>query len=167
MKLLPFEGRYLLETSPCPRCDGSGLVSHAPAGQSNVCYNCRGWGRKASSAGLKLFYAICDLLGHPMSQALREGRVEPKHLDTIFGRDVQVGMMVRVVAAAASREWPEAVVQMESVGLESKRIHLADGSVKLISMFSTLDRVLTAEEVERVQVFMAQHVGKGAVEATS
>lgn len=167
MKLLSFERELLLDTVDCPRCSGSGQFSHAPAGQSSVCYNCRGWGRKATSDALQLFYAICDLLNAPMSQVLREGRVEPKHLDRVFGRDLIVGMKVRPLSSGPTREWPEVITEIENVGLDSKRLTFADKSRKLVSAFDLLDRELTTEEVDRVQAFMREHLGRGAVERSA
>lgn len=97
-----------------------------------------------------------------MSQEMREGRVEPKYLDSIFARDVVVGMQVRVIDAGGARDWPEVVTQIEIAGLSSRRIHF-DNTVRVVSEFALLDRQLTAEEIEGVQAHLAEHVGNGAV----
>lgn len=168
MKLLPFEeGAYRLETSDCPRCSGTGVYAHPDRRLPSDCMNCRGLGRKPTSEALQLFYEICELLGKPMARELRESRLEPKHLETIFGRDVVEGMKVRVRSSSSDRDWLEAVARVEPVGLDNKRLHFADGSVKVVSAYAWLDREITPAEVERVQALMAERDGRGAVKAAA
>jgi hypothetical protein len=115
---------------------------------------------------LKLFYEICELLGKPFSHEQREGRLEPKHLDTIWGRDVRVGMQVTQVTSGPKRDWPEAVERIDDLPVNQRRIHFTDGTAIVISSFTLLTRQLSDEEIDRVQSFMASRVGDGAIESS-
>lgn len=167
MKLLAFEGRYVLESTDCPRCGGKELYDHPSPRSTPECWNCRGLGRKPSALALQLFYDICAMLGKPMTQALREGRLEPKHLLTIWGKELVPGMKVAMVTSGAQRDWPEVIERIEDLPLEQRRLHFTDGSARVVSAYAYLHRELTPKEIDRVQAFMAQRVGKGVVEAGS
>lgn len=167
MKTLAFEGEFLLDTEPCPRCDGSGQFAHASRTMPPACHNCRGLGRKPTSEALQLFYRICEHLGRPFTAQTREGRLEPKHLRHIWARDVKPGMYVAEVKPRARADWPRVVESIEELPLGHRRLHYIDGSVQVLSSFALLTRELTDAEVTRVQAFLSQYVGRGAVKAES
>lgn len=165
MKTLPFEGRFVLDTEACPRCAGSGQYAHPTPALPADCFNCRGLGRKPTSEALQLFYQVCELLGKPIAQREREGRLEPKHLETIWARDVRAGMCVRMQAPGPARDWPVPVQAVEVLEASNLRIRFEDGTTKAIPEFTLLQRVLTDEEIANAQSFMAGRLGHGAVDA--
>lgn len=160
MKRLHFERAYLLESSPCDRCHGTGRFSRVATNRPTVCYNCRGLGRKITRDGRQLFEAIAELLGKPVIE--RESRIQPKHLESILGRDVQPGMRVAMVRY---RHPLRDVASVSTPGVNDLRIEYTDGYVVHASGIAAFARELTAAELDRVEAMMAQHVGRGAVAA--
>jgi hypothetical protein len=62
---LPFERAYLIESTPCVKCGGTGHSARSRDTQygSATCWTCKGLGWKATEAGRDLFYDICALVG--------------------------------------------------------------------------------------------------------
>jgi len=161
MKLLPFEGRYLLESNPCPKCGGSGRYSASTPGLPPECWNCRGTGRKPTPRALELYYLISEALEAPV---VATGRFEPEHLEMLLGRQLRVGMAVRPLN---TREPVREIRRLTPLQLGSRRAEFADGSVLAISPTASFVRRLTSYEIETIQTFMSSLLGDGVVEATS
>ena len=161
MRLLPFERAYHLDSEACDRCGGTGEFAGAGSGRSD-CFNCRRLGRKITREGRELFYEICELLSKPVLE--RESRIEPKHLETILGKQLRVGMRVarmRDGPAAAVRE----IVQLVPLSLAQARLVFTDGSVEVASPIETYVRELAPAELDAVEAFMATRLSAGAVRA--
>lgn len=166
MKLLPFERRHVLETTPCPRCSGTGAFAHGSRQQGPDCWNCRGLGRKPSLAALDLFYQICDRVGAPLALTAREGRFEPKHLQSVFGKELKPGMRItpnRRYPSMVDGQWPLTIEAIEELSLERK-VCLSGGFLVLISDHHVFRREFTTKEIGSVQRFMARYVGRGVVD---
>lgn len=167
LQLLPFEGRYVLETTPCPRCGGTGNFAQGSRVLGSKCFNCRGLGRKPSLAALDLFYRICERIGAPLSLSAREGRFEPKHLESIIAKEMRKGMSItptRTNPLANRGNWPRTITTVEILQLGQRRLHLDDGSVIGVSEHHVFKRDLTKAEVRREQRFLARYVGRGVID---
>jgi hypothetical protein len=144
---LDFEGRYVLETEPCPRCDASGVVSRTTARFSSSCWNCRGTGRRPTPRARELYYLICEALGRPIEAT---GRFEPKHLHMIYGRELLAGMRVKPL-----RRPHLGMRTIAKVTWGADRSHLAlafeGGQYYAASSIESFARELTAPEIEAVQ----------------
>ena len=156
MRFLPFEREYVLEFTPCDRCAGSGRWGIG----LRQCHNCRGLGRRVTKEGRELFYDICELLGKPV--VTFESRIQPKHLDRIFGGQLRVGMRVARVGPKPGTPLHE-IVQVVPAANDSARVVFADGSVIAAGALDTFDRELTESEIARVGQLMAARRGQGAV----
>ena len=167
MRLMPFERRFVLDTTDCPRCAGSGAYAHADRQRPRDCLNCRGLGRHPSHEALQVFYQVCELLGSPLSRTQREGRLEPRHLSALMGKQLMVGMRIQpthLYGFAPSITWPRVVRSIERAEVRIT-VTLDDGSVFVVLDHQVFRRELTEEEIERVQAFMSTHVGQGVVAA--
>lgn len=162
MKLLPFERRYQLESTPCDSCGGTGLFPQPAPNTDPVCWNCRGLGRRVTRDGRELFYEVAELLGVPVLE--RESRIPPKHFDLIFAKNVVAGM--KVGNAHPDRKRAPCVVHMVThVGL-SIALQFEDGTQERVSPHDTFKRELTEKELRCVDALMTGYVGKGAVDAS-
>jgi hypothetical protein len=161
MRFLEFERRYQLESEPCPRCNGDGIYGSVAQRMSRQCYNCRGLGRKISRAGRELFKAICLELGHPVS--IKDSRIDPKHIDQVYGRELKVGMCV---GQLYPQKLPRKVITaIEWLQLGQARVTFEESSVAVFGAIDSLARELTPAELDRVEHLMAARVGAGAVAA--
>jgi hypothetical protein len=160
MKRLPFERRYQLESIPCETCGGSGKYS-----LEHTCLNCRSMGRRITAPGRQLFYAICDLLGRPVTE--RESRIQPDHLELIAGAQVRVGMKVGELLPGRIPKPPLRLVTAVEERNLSLVITFADGTAWPYSDLTLFTRELTEPELQRVDALMADHLGEGAVEGSA
>lgn len=155
MKLLAFERRYVLESTPCESCRGSGKYNMA-----EDCWNCRGLGRRISLDGRELFYAVAELLNVPVIE--RESRIPPKHLDRLFARQVTAGMKVGR-AHPDHRTAPQLVTAAVPIHAGNVEIKFESGGLVRVSDHELFNRELTEKELEEVDQFMAEYLGDGAV----
>lgn len=156
MKRLSCERTFLLDSTPCAKCGGSGKATHASPRTTPECWDCRGVGRKFTREARELFYEICDLLGAPAPT--RESRIRPAHLDVISAGDVAVGMCIAVAGHA-----PSLVTGVERSPLEQVRLRLLDGFAASLSPLELLKRKLTDDDLDCVDALMQHYIGKGAV----
>jgi hypothetical protein len=161
VKRLPFERELLLAYERCSSCDGAGVVGRAATNAPRTCWNCRGIGRKISRDGRELFYEVCELLGKPVTE--KESRVRPKHLQTIFARDVRPGMYVKPMRSRATK--PRVVEAVERLASGWIRLRYVDGAHDGVSDIESFERELTDAEISAAQELMASHIGNGAVNA--
>jgi hypothetical protein len=103
-------------------------------------------------------------MGKPMTPALREGRLEPKHLRDIPAKSVVAGMCVGPLPPRAKKD-PRLVMHLEHLPLDQIRIVFDDGSAIAAPPQELLSRELTDHEIMRIEKMMAKHIGRGATEA--
>lgn len=161
-KFLPFERTYALEWEKCARCAGSGRTRHAVPRYADVCYNCRGLGRKITARGRELWREICRALGKPVAE--KESRIEPKWLGTIHAQYVRPGMCVGAIYPV--KRPPKVVSIVESLGVQL-RFTFEGSSQAVFSTHDSLSRELTPAELSRVGALMAEQLNQGAVLAAT
>lgn len=170
MKLMPFERQFILEASPCPRCGGTGAFAHACRQHPRDCWNCRGLGRKPTHEALEVFYEVCEFLGCPLPPTMREGRLEPRHLNSVMSKQLVPGMRIRPAAPtmrfSGAVTWPREVQAVEVKELQLL-VHLDDGRSVLVDDHTVFSRELTEEEISQVETLMAAHVGNGVIDAAA
>lgn len=158
-KFLSFERTYALEWEPCPRCAGSGGYGHSVPRYGSVCFNCRGLGRRITRAGRDLFKEICRELGRPVLE--RESRIDPKHLDQVYGRELKVGMCVGALYPVKKPR--KVITALEWLQLGQVRVTFEGESQAVFSAMDSLSRELTHVEIDRVQRLMAMRIDVGAI----
>lgn len=170
MKLLPFERRYRLDSTPCETCAGSGRFSAA-----GECWNCRGLGRRITAAGRDLFDRIAEMLGTPVLQ--HESRVAPKHFNLVRADQLRCGMRIRPLRDSrldgflggrpgllGNKLRDVLKVQAHDGNIT---VTFADGDTVIAADHEHLVRELTPVELDAVDKLMAEHLGAGAVEPES
>lgn len=154
MKRLPFERAFLLDSYPCDRCQASGRFT-----LTRTCLYCRGLGRRITAEGRRLFYEICELLGKPVLR--KESRIQPKHLETIMGSQLRVGMKVAPVRGIPPAPFQE-IVEIRLMKGDRARLLFEDGSGRIAEGTESFRRELTSAELDVVQVLMSGRLGNGA-----
>jgi hypothetical protein len=155
MKRLPMEITVMVESRPCRGCKGSGDYLGRP------CVTCAGYGRLATAAGRELLRETCALINAaaPLDSS---NRFDTTLMTVIVGKDLAPGMTVKPVRGFEPNRF-RVVASVERVGLGT-RVQFEDGSAVAASDTEHFTRELSPFELSRCDVWLAQHIRKGAVE---
>ena len=128
------------------------------------CYDCKGLGRVFTPAGAEVYRSICNMLGiEPLIDERR--RVEPGFMRSMAAEWIRPGMRVRRSLNELNPPPFRDVIGVEEQGGGWRLVKFADRERMLVAGYTRFSRALTAEELDQADVWLAQHIGKGAIVA--